>query len=210
MVTARRKGAEDSKTRADLLDAAQALMMEDGYAAVSSRGVANRLGLNAATVYYYFETMDDLLVTLFRRMADRTLERQAEVLASAQPLWGLWDLSRDQSNTRLSMEFIALAHHRESIKVEMARYSERSRRMQVQAVDGVLEGYGIAREEYQPVALMFFMAGITRYLLVEEAFGTRLGHAEAISIVEAFLRRLEGDRGASRRSRPSSRRAPSP
>jgi AcrR family transcriptional regulator len=207
MATARRKGAENSKTRADLLDAAQALMLEDGYAAVSSRGVANRLGFNAATVYYYFRTMDDLFVTLFRRMADRTLERQSEVLASAQPLWGLWELSRDQSNTRLSMEFIALAHHRESIRVEMATYSERSRRMQVQAIAGILEGYGVAGEEYQPVALMFFMAGITRYLLVEEAFGTRLGHSEAISIVERFLRRLEGDRRSPQRPPQLSRRA---
>jgi hypothetical protein len=44
------------------------------------------------------------------------------------------------------------------------------------------------------VALTFFLAGISRFLLVEEAFGMSLCHGEAITIVERFLRQLEGDR----------------
>jgi AcrR family transcriptional regulator len=194
MATARRTGGEKSKTRTDLLDAAQDLMLDEGYAAVSSRRVANRLGFNAALVYYYFENMDDLFLTLFRRMADGTLERQWRALASPQPLWALWELSRDQSNTKLSMEFIALANHRKSIKVEIAHYAERSRQLQVDAVTVALARYGVALDEYQPVALTFFLAGISRFLLVEEAFGMSLGHAEAIAIVERLLRQLEGDR----------------
>jgi hypothetical protein len=39
-------------------------MLDEGYAAVSSRRVAHRLGFNAALVYYYFENMDDLFLTL--------------------------------------------------------------------------------------------------------------------------------------------------
>jgi hypothetical protein len=52
----------------------------------------------------------------------------------------------------------------------------------------------ISTHEYQPVALTFFLAGISRFLLVEEAFGMSLGHGEAIAIVERYLRQLEGDR----------------
>jgi hypothetical protein len=92
------------------------------------------------------------------------------------------------------MEFIALANHRKSIKVEIAHYAERSRQLQVDAVSSALARYGVAGDECQPVALTFFLAGISRFLLVEEAFGMSLGHAEAISIVERFLRQLEGDR----------------
>src|SRR5689334_12992297 len=47
MATARRTGGENSKTRTDLLNAAQDLMLDEGYAAVSSRRVAHRLGFNA-------------------------------------------------------------------------------------------------------------------------------------------------------------------
>lgn len=70
-------------------------MLEEGYAAVTSRRVAAKAGLKPQLVYYYFRTMDDLFLALFRRRAALGLERQALALASPQPLWALWDLSRD-------------------------------------------------------------------------------------------------------------------
>jgi DNA-binding transcriptional regulator YbjK len=45
MTTSRRLGAEDSATRTALLDAAQHPLLEEGYAAVTSRRVAARAGL---------------------------------------------------------------------------------------------------------------------------------------------------------------------
>ena len=93
--TARRLGAETSKSRAALLDAAERLMLQEGYAAVTSRRVAASAGLKPQLVHYYFRTMDDLFLALFRRRAEQGLERQAQALASPQPLWALWDLSRD-------------------------------------------------------------------------------------------------------------------
>jgi AcrR family transcriptional regulator len=41
----RRIGAKDSKTRAQLLDAAERLLLEEGYAAVTSRRLAASAGL---------------------------------------------------------------------------------------------------------------------------------------------------------------------
>jgi hypothetical protein len=46
------------------------------------------------------------------------------------------------------MEFIALANHRKSIKVEIAPYAERSRQLQVDAVSRALARYGFAGDEY--------------------------------------------------------------
>ena len=66
----RRIGAVDSKTRAQLLDAAELLLLEEGYAAVTSRRVAAKAGLKPQLVHYYFRTMDDLFVEVFRRRAD--------------------------------------------------------------------------------------------------------------------------------------------
>ena len=91
----RRLGAETSKTRVVLLDAAEKLMLEEGYAAVSSRRVAARAGLKPQLVHYYFRTMDDLFLALFRRRAEQAQERQGRALSSDQPLWSLWDLQRD-------------------------------------------------------------------------------------------------------------------
>lgn len=50
-------------------------MLEDGYAAVTSRKIASRAGLPNA-IHYYFEDMDDLFVELFRRGAARSLARR--------------------------------------------------------------------------------------------------------------------------------------
>ena len=60
----RRIGAESSTTRQALLDAAEQVMREEGYAAVTSRRVAQRAGLKPQLVHYYFRTMDELFLAL--------------------------------------------------------------------------------------------------------------------------------------------------
>jgi len=197
--SARRAGTEDSKTRSVLLDATEKLMLEEGYAAVSSRRVASVAGLNAALVYYYFGSMDDLFIAVFRRGAQRSLERQAEALRSAQPLWALWELTHSLTNTALTMEFVALANHRKAIQSEIVDYSQKFRTMQLEVISGVLNGYGIDAQRWPPVTVMLLMSGISRFLLMEEAFGIEAGHAETIALVERHIRQLEGDR----RSGPS-------
>src|SRR5580700_5278602 len=91
--SARRIGAETSKTRLALLDATERVMLEDGYAAVTSRRVAAEAGLKPQLVHYYFRTMEDLFLALYRRRVDQGFERRAQALLSEQPLWSFWELS---------------------------------------------------------------------------------------------------------------------
>ena len=58
------------RPRGALLDAAEQLMLEEGYAAVTSRRVAAQAGLKPQLVHYYFRTMDDLFLAVFRRRAE--------------------------------------------------------------------------------------------------------------------------------------------
>jgi TetR/AcrR family transcriptional regulator len=58
---------EDSKTR--LIEAAERLMREEGYAAVTSRRVASKAGLKPQLVHYYFRTMDDLFLAILEQGA---------------------------------------------------------------------------------------------------------------------------------------------
>jgi AcrR family transcriptional regulator len=194
MASARRHGTQDTKARTALLDAAEQLMLEEGYAAVSSRRVAKRAGVHAALVHYYFGLMDDLYIAVFRRRAEWMIERQAEALSSAQPLWALWDLTHEQANTALNLEFLALGNHRKAVRAEIAGYSKRFRRMQIDALSSVLEGYGLDPEDWPPMFVIVAMFGISRYLLMEEAYDLDFGHAETIAIVERYLRLLEGER----------------
>ncbi len=192
--TARRLGAETSKSRAALLDAAERLMLQEGYAAVTSRRVAASAGLKPQLVHYYFRTMDDLFLALFRRRAEQGLERQVQALASPQPLWALWDLSRDPRGTALTMEFVALANHRKAIRTEIASSAERFRADQLQGLESVLAHYGIT-EACPPLVFTVLLSSISRFLVIEsETLGMATGHAETVAFVEAFLTRLEGER----------------
>src|SRR5215467_11608828 len=119
---ARRGNAGDPSTRNALLDAAQELMLDEGYAAVTTRRVATKAGLNSAMVFYYFDSLDGLFIELFRRGAERSFERLQDALSSDQPLWGFWDLIHDRAGSALTMEFIALANHRKAIRAEIADY----------------------------------------------------------------------------------------
>jgi len=194
MSPARRATAEESEARTALLDAAEEIMLEDGYAAVTTRRIAAKAGLNSALVFYYFDTMDGLFIALFRRGAQETQERWERVLASPQPLWGIWDMLRDESHTARTMEFIALANHRKAIRTEIATAAKRFHHMQREALDRALESYGIDPDRWPASSVIVMMTGIARYLLIEQAFDVHLGHAETVALVEDHIRRLEGER----------------
>jgi AcrR family transcriptional regulator len=190
----RRRAADDSSSRKALLDAAEAIMIEEGYAAVSSRRLATKAGVNSALVYYYFDTMDGLFIELFRRGSERSIERFALALLSPQPLWAFWEITHDQGNNARTMEFIALANHRKAIRTEIANLSRRHRQMQIDVLTRVLKGYGLDIETWPPVTIILAMAGISRYLLMEEEFGIDKGHREMVQVIEREIRALEGER----------------
>jgi AcrR family transcriptional regulator len=177
-----------------LLDAAEALLLEEGYAAVTTRRVGERAGTNPALVHYYFESMDGLFVELFRRGAQRGLERQARALQSPQPLWALWDLLHDHINNVRTVEFFALAHHRPAVQVEVVEYSAKYRQQQLDVLTEVLEGYGLDSQTWPPVTMILMMGSISLLLLIEQGFGFAAGHEEMIAVVEREIQALEGDR----------------
>src|SRR5689334_15456522 len=142
MATTRRLGAEDSTTRLALLDAARALLLEEGYAAVTSRKVAARAGLKPQLVHYYFATMDDLFIALVRHGAEINLSRQAKALASPDPLRALWDFATDPAGATFTMELGALANHRKAIRAELASYAEKFRALQTEALGAVAAQLG--------------------------------------------------------------------
>jgi AcrR family transcriptional regulator len=190
---ARRGNAGDPSTRNALLDAARELMLEEGYAAVTTRRVATKAGLNSAMVFYYFDSLDGLFVALFRRGAEGSFERLQEALSSTQPLWGFWDLIHEPAGSALTMEFIALANHRPAIHAEIADYSRRFRKAQLETLAGVLERYGIDSARSPASVVVLALSSISRFMLIEEAFGIDIGHTEALGLVEAQIRALEGD-----------------
>ena len=63
---ARTTGSDGEKTQAAIRDAAVSLIAQHGYEAVSMRRLASEVGVQAAALYRYFPTKEDLLFTLMR------------------------------------------------------------------------------------------------------------------------------------------------
>jgi AcrR family transcriptional regulator len=194
MAPSRRFGSETSSSRGQLLEAAAVVMANEGYAAVTSRRVAEQAGLNRALVHYYFHTMDDLFLALFRHRAEQGLATQAKALQSDQPLWALWDLYRDTQSTALTMEFVALSNHRKAIRTEIAQTVERFRAEELKVLTEAFERYGVPPDDISPAVAASLLASVTRFLAAEATLGMSDGHAETVDFVERLIRRLEGDR----------------
>jgi AcrR family transcriptional regulator len=202
MAPERRVGTETSRTRALLLDVTERLLVEESFAAVTSRRVAAEAGVNAALVHYYFPTLDDLFVAVYKRRTEHLVQRLTEDLRTDQPLWAMWEYNSDRTGTALASEFLALANHRRAIRAEIAEVAERLHAMQLDALSGVLERYGIDTEVVTPAAVVMLMVAIPRAMVIEEALGMTGGHQETRALVEHFLERLEGPRRRPARGRP--------
>jgi AcrR family transcriptional regulator len=185
----RRVGAEGSATRALILDAAEKLIREEGYGAVSTRRVAARAGLKPSLVHYYFTTTDDLLLAMSRRGAEESDRMIAEALRSDDPVRALWRYLTDPSRIGIALEFMALANHREALRVHMAAHCEEMRRQEVEIFTRLL-GERLENAGCPPAGLGLMLAGIGRALVMEGGLGVTAGHAEARAFVEQWLDRL--------------------
>ena len=186
----RRIGAEDSKTRAQLVAAAGQLMLEEGYAAVTSRHVAAKAGLKPQLVHYYFRTMDDLFLAVFRESAEANMARFEREIAADCSLETLWRLNADTRGAPFNIEFVALANHRKAIRTEIAAYAERFRAAQLAALTRALAVDGVGIGGLPPTVVLLLMTGVTQVLGLEEALGVTTGHRETVAYIEQALARL--------------------
>ena len=187
----RRLGTKDSKTRAQLVDAAERLLIDEGYAAVTSRRVGATAGLKPQLVHYYFRTMDDLFLEVFRRRADENMARFDRAIADGPSLQRLWELHADPRGAAFMIEFTALANHRKAIRKEIAAYAERFRAAQLAAVTAALADAGVGPETMPPVAALLLMTGLGQVLGLEQVLGVTAGHEETMRFVRAAAGRLD-------------------
>lgn len=190
-MTAQRGAKPKRPTRAVILDSAGELMREQGYAAVTYRSVATRAGVTPGLVQYYFPNLDELFMAMLREATDRILQSLAEAAKADQPLRAAWEYANNPAGTALLLEFMALANHRKDIGAVIGEGGERVRQAQLARLREVWAHYDLPDGGLSPEALLFLMSAIPRMAHLEESFGTRTGHAEAIALVERFLDRVE-------------------
>lgn len=173
--------------RARLIDATAQIIRDEGYAAATSRRVAAAAGVKPALVYYYFPTMDHLLIAVLREGAETALERMRLAITDDDPLRALWLINTDSRFTQLNTEFMALANHRKAIGAELKSYAERVRDIETAAVALVLRTHGVDLEEFPPVVMSMLLTGAARILCNEGAVGMQQGHSELRAFVERYM-----------------------
>ncbi len=194
MTAPRRLGAADSKTRALVLDAVEQLLLRDGYAAVTSRRVAAEAGIKPQLIHYYFRTMDELFLEVYRRRAEAGVARFGAAMHEERTLRTVWRFATDLRGAAFNIEFVALANHRKAIRNEIARYAKQFREMQLDAITAVLGDLGVSLESFPPIVVLLAMTGVTQVMTLEEALGVTEGHREMMTFVDAWLDEAERDR----------------
>jgi AcrR family transcriptional regulator len=194
MAEPRRPRAATEEKRRRLLDATEEIMLSDGYAAVSSRSVAAKVGINAPLVHYYFPTLDDLFLGVLHRPAERNVERMTAALDSPEPLRAWWELASDTRGTALFVELMAAANHRPALKAELGVIAHQVREMQMERLTTLVEEYGFDADQVPPALVAAAMQGLAFSVVTDEAAGYDTSHDKARAAMGDLLELLEARR----------------
>jgi AcrR family transcriptional regulator len=137
--------------------------------------------------------MDDLFVDLFNRVAEQYLSRQRELLTAPVPLQALWNISLDHDRGVLTMEFMALANHRKSLRAAIAAFGERSRQIQAEIIARILREKGVDAGKWPPLALAFILESVPRAMVIETVLGQSSGHTDMLALAARVMGEMSGE-----------------
>lgn len=186
MASNRRLGLESSATRELIVDAASEVLQEQGAARLTAARVAQKAGVKAHLVHYYFRNMDDLVVAVVRAYGRKGVENASAALISDQPLRAFWEAEVGFDMNAAVMEFSAVASHREAVQDELKLQIEAIRRLQAEAIDRHFQLLG-AEPPIATFAISVILSAVARQLVRERQFGVTLGHEETMQVVEEQL-----------------------
>jgi AcrR family transcriptional regulator len=185
--TAARAAAEEA-----LLDAAERLLAEVGYAGVTTRRLAEEAGLNHGLVHYYFGSNENLLVRALERFTGRLITRQRELYAADLPFAEQWRtamrylVSEDVSYQKIWLELQALAWNNAAIAERLARVNAEWRAVLAEAFEQPRRELGIEMPLEALVSLvMTFNLGI----IVERLGGIDTGHRALLDWIDQWISR---------------------
>lgn len=200
-----RRGAVEA-----LLDAAERLLIEQGYAAITTRKLADQAGINHGLVHYYFGSMEEVMVQVLERFTARLIERQRAMYSSDRPFLEKWraawafqeeDLSSGYS--KIWLELQAMAWNRPELRGRLQQVNEEWRGVLTEAFAPALREYGFAALSLE-AAVSLVMTMAQGYAL-ERLSGIEEGHAPLLSEIEAWMKSRTRE---TRRSRSKKERSP--
>lgn len=199
MATVRAAAREPASPPELLLDAAERLLIAEGYAALSTRRVATEAGLNHGLVHYYFGSMEELAIQVLERFTARLIERQRDMYSQDIPFIDKWRramsfLDSDQASgyQKIWLELQAMAWNREDMRTRVAAVDVEWRAVLTEAFERAVRDYGIDESEFPVPALVSLVATFNQGIILERLCGIHDGQRELIEMIDGFLQRLEG------------------
>ena len=183
--TTARSAAEEA-----LLDAAERLLVDVGYARVTTRRLAEEAGVNHGLVHYYFGSIENVLVRTLERFTERLTQRQREMYAADIPFIEKWRtamrylVEEDVRYEKVWLELQALAWNRPEMRERLAPVDAEWRAV-------LTDAFAMPREELgidMPLdALVSLVVTFNFGIMVEHLSGITTGHAELLDWIDQFL-----------------------
>ena len=182
-----------AQTEEAFLDAAERLLVEFGYAGITTRRLAEEAQANHGLVHYYFGSMENLLVRVLERFTERVIERQRAMYATEIPFFEKWRtamrfLSEDREYQKIWWELQALAWNRPELQAPVAHVNEEWRAVLTEAFAGPRERYGI---EMPLDALVSLVMTFNEGIMLERLSGIETGHDDLLRWIDAWLAEKE-------------------
>ena len=184
-VSAARSSAEEA-----LLDAAERVLVDAGYAAITTRRLAEEAGVNHGLVHYYFGSVENLLVRTLERFTERLITRQRDMYAADLPFLEKWRtamrylVSEDVAYEKVWLELQALAWNQPDVREHLTRVNAEWRAVLTEAFEQPHRELGVEMPLETLVSLvMTFNLGV----MVERLGGIETGHGELLEWIDAFL-----------------------
>jgi len=194
---ARTTGSDGERTEAAIREAALKLIARHGYDAVSMRQLGEEVGVQAAALYRYFPTKEDLLFTLMRdHMVGLIASWEAARPAARDPLGGLsafvrnhigFHVARRHSTHVSNLELRSLSPARltEVLRLRNSYEKELRRILREGAESGA---FAIDDVELTAMAIIQMITGVIVWFRPDE----RLSVAEVAETYHTMTMRLVG------------------
>ncbi len=176
-----------------LLDAAERLLVEVGYAGISTRRLAAEAGVNHGLVHYYFGSLEQLLVQVLERFTARMIERQRALYAAETPFIEKWRtamryLVSDSDYQKVWWELQALSWNRPGLRERVASVEAEWRAVLTDALAEPRERY---RLDIPLEALVSLVMTFNSGIILERLAGITTGHEELLAWIDAWIESKE-------------------
>jgi TetR/AcrR family transcriptional regulator len=178
------------------LDAAERLLVEVGYAGITTRRLAEEAGANHGLVHYYFGTMEELLLQVLERFTDRLISRQRAMYAAPGPYVEKWReamryLDEDRPYQKIWWELQAMSWNHPEFRPRVARVLAAWSDAMRDAVAEALSRYEIDDGPLSAEAWVTLIVTMNEGIILERLSGIDRGHDELLAGIDRWLEAQE-------------------